>query len=257
MSTDKKTQTWYEENAKSYAEHVRNPEDSLYHAYYEKPAMYGLLPDLKGKTVLSLGCGSGEDSNYLKQQGAEESIGIDLSKGLILIAEESYRDCKFYVMDMEKLDFEDKSFDFVYSSLAIHYLEDWTAVLKEVNRVLKPGSHFLFSCAHPVRTAMVSENTGNEQITELEIRKDTLTRKRRIKGDYVHARKISNIFGKDSVNTWHHSFESISEAAYAAGFTIERIVSPVPNDQMRVLKPEVCKQLDKVPEFVIFKLLKL
>jgi len=42
-----------------------------------------------------------------------------------------------------------------------------------------------------------------------------------------------------------------------AGFTIERIVSPVPNDQMRVLKPEVCKQLDNVPEFVIFKLLKL
>ncbi|TSC57032.1 MAG: methyltransferase type 11 [Parcubacteria group bacterium Gr01-1014_18] len=105
MSTDPKTIAWYNDNSQQYSEHVRNPEESLYHAYYEKPAMYALLPDLKGKKVLSLACGSGEDSHYLKTMGAEISCGIGISEKLIKIAKFSYSDCDFKVMDMEKLDF--------------------------------------------------------------------------------------------------------------------------------------------------------
>lgn len=86
MPTDPKTLDWYNEHAQGYADHVRNPDDSVYHSLYEKPAMYALLPDLSGKSVLSLGCGSGEDSAYLKKQGAAKSIGIDLSPALIEIA---------------------------------------------------------------------------------------------------------------------------------------------------------------------------
>lgn len=69
MSTDKKTIDWYNAHAEEYEQHLLAPETSLYHAYYEKPAMYGLLPDLKGKEVISLGCGTGKDSKYLFDQG--------------------------------------------------------------------------------------------------------------------------------------------------------------------------------------------
>ncbi len=120
MSTDQKSVSWYDENAQNYATKVRDENESVYHSYYEKPAMYKLLPNIDNKKVLSIGCGSGEDSNYLKKQGAKRSVGIDLSKGLIEIAKESHKECEFEVMDMEKLNFSDSSFDFVYSSLAIH-----------------------------------------------------------------------------------------------------------------------------------------
>src|SRR6266850_4009521 len=151
MSTDKNVIKWYNDNAEEYVKHVRNDKDSVYHTYYEKPAMYDLLPDLANKTVLSLGCGSGEDSEYLRKIGAKKSVGIDISEKLIEIAKLSYSDCEFLAMDMEKLNFPEESFDLVYSSLAINYIEDWTNVFKEVYRVLKPNSFFLFSCGHPVR----------------------------------------------------------------------------------------------------------
>ena len=120
MSTDKQSLDWYNENSQHYTDHVRNPHNSIYHEYYEKPAMYALVPDLQNKTVISLGCGPGEDSNYLQKQGAKMSIGIDLSNGLLAHAREAYKDCEFHEMDMEKLLFENESFEFAYSSLAIH-----------------------------------------------------------------------------------------------------------------------------------------
>lgn len=42
-----------------------------------------MLPDFKGKNVLDLGCGYGWHCIYAKRQGAENVIGIDLSKKMI------------------------------------------------------------------------------------------------------------------------------------------------------------------------------
>ena len=162
MSTDLKTIDWYNKHASDYTEHVRNPKDSIYHAYYEKPAMYSLVPDLAEKIVLSLGSGSGEDSSHLKSLGAKRSVGIDIAEELVKIAQASHPKCEFHVMDMEKLDFPDESFDFVYSSLALHYIENWTQVFDEVWRILKPGSYFLFSCIHPIRSAMIETKSDEK-----------------------------------------------------------------------------------------------
>jgi len=48
--------------------------------------------NLKDKTILSIGCGSGEDSIYLKRQGAAKSIGIDMSDAMINMRD-SYPEC--------------------------------------------------------------------------------------------------------------------------------------------------------------------
>ena len=50
------------------------------HRFIEKPMMKELLPDLTGKKVLMLGCGTGEESLMLKEYGSREIIGIDLSE---------------------------------------------------------------------------------------------------------------------------------------------------------------------------------
>ena len=85
MSTDRRTIKWYNNFAQEYTDHVRDENDSIYHSLYEKPAMYNLLPDLKGAKVISIGCGSGEDCNQLQKRGAKVT-GIDISDGLIAIA---------------------------------------------------------------------------------------------------------------------------------------------------------------------------
>ena len=40
----------------------------------EKPTMFGMLPELKGKKVLDLGCGMGEHLAYYLEQGASQIV---------------------------------------------------------------------------------------------------------------------------------------------------------------------------------------
>lgn len=257
MSTDKKTRKWYEENAEAYAEHVRNKDSSPYHSLYEKPAMYSLLPELEGKKVLSLGCGSGEDCNYLRQQGAGEVIGVDLSAKLIELAKKAYSKCEFKMMDMENLDFPDNSFDFAYSSLAIHYIEDWHKVLGEAYRVLKPGSFFLFSCNHPVYTAAeVLEDNDKIKLSELSILKDRVKNVTKVTGNYMDTRPLASHTVVLDVTTWHKPIGEIASEISDEGFLIQTILEPKPLETMKRVSPRDYKALSAIPYFIIFKLFK-
>lgn len=127
--------------------------ESLPHRFVEKPAMKKLIPDLQGKQVLMLGCGTGEESVLLEEYGGEAMTGIDFSKESIRLANASYPMHDFTVGDMHSLAFNDNTFDYVYSSLTVHYSADPVVVYKEVMRVLKPGGIFQFSVGHPMRWA--------------------------------------------------------------------------------------------------------
>lgn len=257
MSTDKKTKKWYNKNADTYTKHVRDENDSIYHSLYEKPAMYSLLPDLNNAAVISLGCGSGEDCTYLKFKGAKQVVGIDLSEKLIEIARKSYPECEFSVMDMEHLDFPDESFDFAYSSLAIHYIEDWHQVFREVYRILKPNSYFLFSCNHPVANALeTTSDDGGVRVSQLSRTRnrgeDTVV----IKGDYVNRRRLDGYSSSLNVTTWHKSIDEIAQEATDSGFLIANIKEPKPKEKMKELSNIDYETLNKIPFFIIFKLLK-
>jgi len=258
MPTDKFTIDWYNKNAKNYTKHVRDPDDSIFHSLYEKPAMYKLLPDLKGEKVLSLGCGSGEDSSYLEKKGASRSLGIDIASELIKIAQDSYRDCEFKVMDMENLEFSDNSFDFAYSSLAIHYLRDWSKVFEEVYRILKPGCFFLFSCAHPVSTSMqVIEHSENRLNLQLSMNKNRKAQTVKVHGNYLGRNAQTAALGPNTgVTTWHKSFGEIFAEVKKAGFVLDDFVEPRPLPKMKKLAPATYEQLIKIPEFLIVKLKK-
>lgn len=228
----------------------------MYHSLYEKPAMYALLPNLKGKSVLSLGCGSGEDSRYLKQQGAAKSVGIDISPNMIAIATKSHPDCQFEVMNMERLNFDDASLDFAYSSLAIHYLKDWAPVFKEVFRVIKPGSSFLFSCGHPVTTALaITENSDETRIRQLARITNKRTNTVTIIGDYLSQRPVEEL-GAFDVTTWHKPIGQIVSEITASGFLVQDFIEPVPLPTMKNISSKDYDKLIKIPEFMIFKLLK-
>jgi len=256
MSTDKLSIDWYNQNSEEYTNHVRNPDDSIYHSLYEKPAMYSLLPNLDSMSVISLGCGSGEDCNYLAKHGASKVTGIDISTGMIEIAKKSYPMYQFQVMDMENLAFGDSSFDFAYSSLAIHYLEDWSKVFKEVYRVLKPGSYFLFSCNHPVSSSMeLTRDDDKFSIRQLTRTKDRQNDHVEIVGDYMH-RKAFIGQGTFNVTTWHKSFSEISKESSKAGFVITNIIEPNPLPKMEKLSLVSYRSLLKIPDFLILKLLK-
>ena len=45
---------------------------------FEIPALFSMMPDVKGKKVLDLGCGFGEHCRQIVNRGAEKVVGIDI-----------------------------------------------------------------------------------------------------------------------------------------------------------------------------------
>lgn len=121
--------------------------------FVEKPMMLSMLPNIEGKRVLLLGCGTAEESEMLSKYNPKKITGIDISEKSIAIAKESYPNCGFYVGDMLNLPFKENEFDFIFSSLAITHVEDKDKVFKELYRVLDDNGQVLFSVGHPMRFA--------------------------------------------------------------------------------------------------------
>lgn len=109
---------------------------------------------LRGKRVLVLGCGYGEDALQLAHLGARVSAA-DLSAEAVAIARRraQHPQARYFILlggphidftvcPAESLPYADASFDLVYISDVAHHF-DIPVALREVRRVLKPGAVML------------------------------------------------------------------------------------------------------------------
>jgi len=126
----------------------------------EWPALRDLLPDLRGCNVVDLGCGFGWFCRWAREQGAVRVLGIDVSEKMLARARAATADnaIVYTRADMERLELQPASFDVVYSSLALHYVENLGALMEQVYRSLVPGGRLVFSVEHPIFTAPSEPN---------------------------------------------------------------------------------------------------
>ena len=121
----------------------------------EWPALRALLPDLQGLAVLDLGCGFGWFCRWARQQVAARVLGIDVSEKMLARAAADTRDraVTYIRADMEQLELPPETFDLVYSSLALHYVQNLEGLVAVVHRALVEGGSLVFSVEHPIFTA--------------------------------------------------------------------------------------------------------
>jgi ubiquinone/menaquinone biosynthesis C-methylase UbiE len=121
----------------------------------EWPAMRALLPDLHERRILDLGCGYGWFCRWAREQGAAQVMGIDVSEKMLARARSATPDeaITYRRADLEGIDLPEASFDLVYSSLALHYVKDFSGLIARVQRTLRPKGHLIFSIEHPVYMA--------------------------------------------------------------------------------------------------------
>jgi len=116
---------------------------------------YNLLGDVKGKNVLELGCGDGENTVLLAHRGARV-YGVDLSGAMIKLARRRVqvngfvRGVELGVGSAHELPFRDRSFDVVFGMAVLTRL-DLELASREVWRVLRPGGYAIFK--EPVRNS--------------------------------------------------------------------------------------------------------
>ena len=114
-----------------------------------------MLPDFTGKKVLDLGCGYGYHCKYVADSGASSVVGVDGSRNMIQKANEinGAPHITYQVNRMQEIDFPEKSFDVVISSMAFHYLESFSVIVGIVKKLLKDGGEFTFIVCNPIFTS--------------------------------------------------------------------------------------------------------
>ena len=139
------------------------PDEANLRRYLDPPAdaahpleyAFHLLGDLRGRTVLDLGCGDGENLVPMVTRGANV-IGLEISPSLIAVAGKRLDlhglagRVRFIASSAHEIALPDESVDVVLGIAILHHL-DLARAAREVRRVLKPGGRAIFQ--EPVRNS--------------------------------------------------------------------------------------------------------
>jgi ubiquinone/menaquinone biosynthesis C-methylase UbiE len=129
----------YDELSPSY-----DRREALLELFFIKRHRRAIFSQARGR-VLEIGVGTGKNFRYYSHEC--EITGIDLSPGMLQIAEEHSKrlnqDIHLQVMDAHELQYADRSFDTVTSSLTLCTLVDPIHALSEMARVVRSNGTIL------------------------------------------------------------------------------------------------------------------
>jgi SAM-dependent methyltransferase len=212
----------YDAFADEYLDHALA---GLFNAHYDRPACLTLLGDVAGATVLDAACGPGLYAEELTERGAHV-IGFDQSPRMVALAQQRVPEGQFHVHDLaHPLDWlEDHTVDRVLFALALEYVDDRIAALREFRRVLRPGGALVLSRLHP---------TG-----------DWL----RHGGNYFQSRIVDETWSRGwRLRYWLTPLEQTCDELHQAGFLIERLLEPRPTPPAATIDEEKYARLHREP----------
>ncbi|NGP77100.1 class I SAM-dependent methyltransferase [Balneolaceae bacterium YR4-1] len=101
--------------------------------------VYNFLPEMKGQTVLDMGCGVGDQARDFAKQGARV-IGVDMNQELLDIARRNCpKNTRFIKSDFRNPLELNEQVDGLWSSFAVAYIADFQTVLKKWKGYIKQG----------------------------------------------------------------------------------------------------------------------
>lgn len=123
-----------------------------------------LLGDVRGRHILVLGCGGGQDIAALAKMGAGCVTGVDISSSQLehardrLLREDLLTIARLIHGSVEDLDLVDsESVDIAMSAHTLNYVEHADACFAETFRVLKRNGVFAFSVQHPADASTMDD----------------------------------------------------------------------------------------------------
>lgn len=225
----------YNQYAKDYFASI---DHKIVHRYIEKPAMYRNLPVLDSKKVLCIGCGTGDECLEIYKRGATEIVAVDESYAMLEIAKSKFSyipNIKFVHANFLEMEDNFELFDFVYSSLTLHYEPNISESLHKIGSFLPIGGNFLYSVNHPIHSAFQEINNERNHIRGIGTISNN-QEKEIVFGDYFNnsLKQETWMQGKFKYNYYHFTFEQIFNAHKENNFEITKILEPLPIED----KPE-------------------
>lgn len=200
--------------------------DSHFQAHYSWPATRELLPDVAGQQVLIAGCGRGDHVEWFEERGAAV-VGVDASERAVSTARERFGDrATFHRADLtESLDFDEGTFDLVFSHLVLGHVANWQPTFEEFRRVLSPGGTLAFATIHP----------------------EYLRREHGVVGYYGVEEVIVSWPGVE-IPTYYRPMETVLEPLVDAGFRLAAFEEPQPREAFADHAPERYEKALESPE---------
>jgi len=204
-----------------------------------------LLPDIHDASVLDLGCGYGWLCRWAVENGASTVLGVDVSANMLNKAKSFPEDSSaitYLQADLETLALPPITYRVVYSSLALHYLQNLPALVAQVYQSILPGGAFVFSVEHPVYTAprepKFAENKDGGKVWLLD-------------GYLEEGPRTTNWFA-EGVIKYHRTIGTYVSILSDAGFTISVINEWGPSLDQIKLTPHWAENRER-PMFLIIK----
>ena len=214
----------------------------------ETPILTAMLPDLKGRKILDIGCGMGQHAMQYVKAGAASVLGIDISENMLSYAREnnSADNIEYRKLPIEDLDQIEERFDVITSSLAFDYIEDLGATFATVYSLLEDDGRFVFSMSHPISTAY-------DGVYDRYTRTD--------KGERLYAnlhnygiegvRKIHWVV--DDYELYHRTVATLINTMTGAGFIIEECQETHLPEEIRLKYPDKFGGIIHHPDFIFFR----
>jgi ubiquinone/menaquinone biosynthesis C-methylase UbiE len=131
------------------AEQYKRAKLQPWRTHIERYTLLRLAGDVAGKAVIDLACGEGYYTRALREQGAARVVGVDLSHGMIALAEveEARRPLgvEYRVGDARTLEVPGE-FDLAFAAYLLNYArsaEELAQMCRAVARALRPGGRFV------------------------------------------------------------------------------------------------------------------
>jgi SAM-dependent methyltransferase/ADP-ribose pyrophosphatase YjhB (NUDIX family) len=225
------------------------PADDIYWGVLCPPeSELSLLGEVKGRRLLVLGCGGGQDAIALARWDAQV-VGIDLSDAQVAhgrkLAEKEGLILPLVQGNVEQMPgIDSESQDIVISAQALNYVERIDRCFSEVARVLKPGGIFAFSVQHPMDACLEDDVPHSLEKGYFQVEHDW-------RWDFREA-AVSARF-----RSWFRPISEWFDLLCASGFDVERILEPAPAGPPRSWElaygDAVLEKANSVPTTIIFK----
>jgi SAM-dependent methyltransferase len=204
------------------------------------PVMLDLCGDVRGQSVVDVGCGEGRFCRMLAERGASVS-GVDATQAMIDEAMRRPRDnIRYYVSIAESLPFRDSSFDLCVSYIALVDIVGYGEAIGEMARVLRPGGD------------LVAANLGFATASAGWLRDDDGNRLYHRVDRYADEWPQTFEWTGIRIVNWHRPLSAYMTAYLLAGLTLREFLEPVPADESLRTHPDF-EDWFRVPIFTVMK----
>jgi len=237
QKTEKEVAQDWDKNADEWAQQVQQGFD-VYREYFNKPAFFHFVGDVKNQKALDAACGEGYNTRVLARNGAL-ATGVDISEKMIKNAIEKEKreplGIEYKNVSLSDLScFPNDTFDVVISFMALMDCPNYQSAVKEIYRVLKKGGRFFFNITHPCFFTKGYDWKEDESGKAVEIIEGHYFEKTpfTIYWEFSHATQSLDVDSSFISSIFTRTISEYINGLIDQGFVIKKLEEPRPSEEV-------------------------